>query len=338
MPSIADFDRFAFVVGAPRCGTTTISRLLASHPQVDFSAVKEPHFFSQHDLRNLTGTQLRQRVEQDYLERFFDDPGSRRVGGDGSVSYLYTPEQMAPILRLWPQSRFIISLRDPMTMLPSLHERLIYIGDENLPRFEDAWTAAPERASGRRIPRSCVDPRWLRYDEAGRFGTYVERFFATVGRERCHVVLFDELTTDPAREFRRILDFLGLDEVEVMDIRPERAGQGVRSRWLQRALKRPPKAVRAYFAGEHYRRRVHKDPTRMNGKGGALEAVMAVRKRLLRWNSVAAPVREVPLRVQREIRRSFEGEVERLGVLIDRDLSHWLQPREGSNKLESPYE
>ena len=41
-----------------------------------------------------------------------------------------------------------------------------------------------DRAAGRRIPWSTIEPRWLRYDEGARYGTYVERLFAAVGRER----------------------------------------------------------------------------------------------------------------------------------------------------------
>ena len=35
---------------APRCGTTSLARYLASHPDICFSKVKEPHFFAMHDL------------------------------------------------------------------------------------------------------------------------------------------------------------------------------------------------------------------------------------------------------------------------------------------------
>ena len=30
----------------------------------------------------------------------------------------------------------------------------------------------PERAAGRSIPRRAIDPRWLRYDEAGLLGAF----------------------------------------------------------------------------------------------------------------------------------------------------------------------
>ena len=95
MPNIKQFDRFAFVVGAPRCGTTAIARFLAKHPEIAFSAVKEPHFFSQHDLlATCRRSELKRTVEEEYLGRFFTKGKAGRIGGDGSVSYLYTPEQM----------------------------------------------------------------------------------------------------------------------------------------------------------------------------------------------------------------------------------------------------
>ena len=340
MPKIGDFEKFAFIVGAPRCGTTTMSRLLQAHPEVLFPFVKEPHFFSLHDLRGLSDRHLRESVEGDYLDHFFDPPSpGQRVGADGSVSYLYMPEQLEPVLRLWPESRFIIGVRDPMTLLPSLHKRLVYIGDETLTRFEEAWAAVPERAAGRRIPRSCIDPRWLRYDEAGRLATYVERLFATVGRERCLVVIFDDLVANQEREFRRILDFIGLDSAQIPDVQAERESRGVRYPWLQRLLKRPPKVLHPLVAGIEYRRRFMNRGGKhlVNGANGtAADKILSLRKRILEWNDAENPNEPISADVQQEIRLHFRDEVERLSSLIGRDLGHWLQPSDGSNKLASP--
>lgn len=326
MSRIEEFKSLAFIVGAPRCGTTTMWRMLAGHGQVAVPFVKEPHFFSQHDLRGLSDDALRERVERDYLGHFFADRRSgQNVGADGSVSYLYTPEQLEPIVRLWPSARFIIAVRDPLKLLPSLHKRLLFIGDEDLASFEDAWAAVPERAEGRQIPKRCIEPRWLRYDEAGRFGTYVERLFAAVGRERCMVSVFDDLERDPAGHARRIFDFLGLEPVKVQ-VEVARESKQVRYPWLQRMLKRPPKALHPYLANVELRRRLArpaKDATNASGT----EKLLALRKRLLRWNQVDDAKQPVPIHVQREIRRHLKGEVERLARLINRDLSHWLQPR-----------
>lgn len=327
MLRIEDFKSLAFIVGAPRCGTTTMSRMLAAHPQIAVPFVKEPHFFSQHDLRGLPDEELKERIERDYLDHFFDEhhPG-QSVGLDGSVSYLYTPEQLEPIVRVWPEARFIIAVRDPLTLLPSLHQRLLFIGDENLSRFEDAWAAVPKRVAGRQIPRSCIDPRWLRYDEAGRFGTYVERLFAAVGRERCMVAVFDDLERDPEGQYRRLVEFLGLEPVPV-EVPVERESKQVRYPWLQRLLKRPPRALHPYLANIQFRKRFERSAEEPTKPWSVAGQILALRRRLLRWNRIEAAKEPVPIHVQQDIRQHLHGEIERLAQLINRDLSHWLQPR-----------
>jgi hypothetical protein len=334
MPRFADFDRFAFIVGAPRCGTTSMSQLLKHHPDVCFPVVKEPHFFAQNDLRGLADEALRERVERDYLDRFFlDCDPSQRVGADCSVTYLYAPEQIEPVLRLWPESRFVIAVRDPMEMLPSLHRRLVYIGDETITRFEDAWAAVPDRAAGRRLPKRCIEPRWLRYDEAGRLGSYVERFFATVGRDRCKVVVFDDLARDPDRIGREVLDFLGLESSAAPELTRNRSSYAVRSVWLQRLLKRPPEALFKLFAPAQLQHRSRRGPGFSDGQHAPRKLVGRLRKRLLHSNRYPAGPQPIDRAVQEDIRDRLKGEIELLGELIGRDLGHWLQPRPGHSAM-----
>jgi hypothetical protein len=328
MPRIQDVDRFLFIVGAPRCGTTTMARWLQAHPQVLFPFVKEPHFFSQHDLRGLDDDELRYRVEHDFLDHFFAKPeGEESVGADCSVSYLYTPEQLEPALKLWPNSRFVVGVRDPLTLLPSLHKRLIFTGDENIRRFEDAWAAVPDRAAGHRIPWSTIEPRWLRYDEAARYGTYVERLFDAVGKERCLVVVFDDLVADPAAQYRRLLEFGGLRQVPPPDLKAERGGKDVRYVLLQQLLKRPPRFLLPYLASIRHHGRFDKRAGKKARKTAPGSGSMSLRKRVLHWNRLPEQKRPVPLDVQREIKAHFQGEVDKLSALIGRDLSGWLQPK-----------
>ena len=323
MIGVSDIDQFVFVVGAPRCGTTTLAYFLRQHPEICFPIVKEPHFFAQHDLREKPAEQVRTFVEEEYLRRFFPCAAGRRTGVDASVTYLYVPEQLEPALRLWPNSKFVIALRDPLEMLPSLHRRLIYNGDETIRDFEDAWLASSERAFGRRVPRRCAEPRWLRYDEAGRFATYLERLFATVGRDRCHVVLFDDLAGNPAREYRRLFNFLGLEGLENPDLTPRRSGADVKIQWLQRLLKRPPQGLRDRLAGEKFNSRFQ-DLDR-DGQSGPSK-ILSMRKQLLRWNRVPPRPLLMPIDTQHQIRAQLQPEVDRLGKLLSRDLRGWLQP------------
>ena len=326
---ITDLPRFIFIVGAPRCGTTTLAAYLKDHPRICYPLVKEPHFFLQHDTRGLDATALRDLVEREYLGRYYARcDASRDTGVDGSVSYLYAPEHLVPALSLWPDAKFVIALRDPMTMLPSLHGRLKYTGDETIAAFEDAWAAIPDRAAGKRIPRSCYEPRWLRYDEGGKFGTYVERFFATIGRERCFIALFDDLVADPAAQYRALCEFAGLEPRPGTDFAPRRESRGFRYGWLQRLLKRPPGFARDYLAGKQFAQRERSIDTPAR-EHRLTEKFFAVRKRLLRWNRIPLPKRPIPVAVQADIRDRLKPEIDKLATLIGRDLSHWLEVRDG---------
>lgn len=316
--------RFAAIVGAPRCGTTSLARYLEVHPDVDFSFVKEPHFFSQYDLTGKNDEALIQTVEQEYLARYFPDadPDSRMLM-EGSVTYLYTPHQIEAILRVWPEAKFIIAVRDPFALLPSLHQRLLFICDETEKDFARAWALAPERALGKHVPATCIAPEWLQYPEIGRLGSYVEKFFAAVGRERCLVVLFDDFVSDPAATYRQVLTFLGLPDDKRTDFSPQRSSLGYKIGWLQRLLKRPPTRVRVVMGGEKLRQRIKKIDS--NGpEPWLVRLILRIRRRLLNWNEAAAPDLTLSPEMQAEIRRALSNDVAHLARLLGRDLSHWL--------------
>ena len=287
-----------------------------------FSSPKEPHYFVLFDLDELGDAELTETVELGYLNRFFG-PGwrSAELLMEGSVSYLFDADRMAPLLRLWPEARFIIAVRDPMKMLPSLHQRYLVTGDETAIDFAEAWRLVPERAAGRRIPSSCLDPRMLRYDLAGKLGDAVEHFFDVVGRERCHVVVHDDLIDRPADVYAGMLDFLGLPHDGRSEFPPVRAARGVRWHWLQRLLQRPPFATRL-LAGRRFRAKMAKGSGKP--KSSALAGVMRARKRLIHWNEVPAPKVTLDRALRQQIHDTFAPDTAKLGHLIGRDLSHWL--------------
>jgi hypothetical protein len=311
------------IVGAPRCGTTSLADFLRRHPDVVFSVPKEPHYFAIHDLTDVHGPELEDTIRRGYLDRFFPDYRSdARYLAEGSVSYLYGAERMTPILELWPDACFIIGVRDPMKLVPSLHQRYLVTGDEVEESFERAWKLVPERAAGRKIPRSCLDPRLLRYDLAGRLGEQVERFFAVVGRDRCHVVVHDDLVASPAQVYADMLAFLGLPHDGRTKFKQKRKAEGYRYGWLQRLLKRPPVAT-SVLAGEEFRRRVVDKPRRPPSL--PTRKLMEARKALLRWNKAPAQPVRLSRAMQEALRTEFRQDVAHLGRLLDRDLSHWLR-------------
>jgi hypothetical protein len=314
--------QFACIVGAPRCGTTTLARLLENHPSVSFSNVKEPHFFSRMDLNDLDDDALLKIVAGQYLARYFPKihPGSSLMA-EASVSYLYAPERLLPLLRLWPDAKFIIAARDPLELIPSLHQRLLYQGDETVTDVEKAWRLIEDRRHGRKVPRTCLDSRQLLFDEAASLGKHVSRFFEVLGRDRCEVVLFDDLKANEQAVYERLLHFLGLPSAPLPKKTKHRARHGFRIGWLQRLLKRPPVA-RTVLAGEVFRQRVapkpHREPSWLARK------VLSGRRAILQWNRMPAPPIVLSPAFRREIHDTLRSDVLGLGHVLGRDLSHWL--------------
>lgn len=323
--AIPDRQAFAAIVGAPRCGTTALSDFLSGHPDVCFATPKEPHYFTLNDFRQAGDAALREIIAGDYLPRYFSRRrGDERLLAEGSVSYLYSPETAAQILRIWPAAKFIICLRDPMTLLPSLHLRNLYQGDETVEDFAAAWRLTDARARGDAIPRSCLDPRLLRYDEIGRLGKHLEAFFDHLGRARCHVVFYDDLVARPEQVIAGLLEFLDLPDDGRRALPRSRGGRIYRIGGLQRFLKRPPVVMRGVMAGWHYRQRIKKLKQRPVLVEAAVAGVIRLHKAALRLNGRSARPASVPADLRRDIRAAFLDDVALLSRLTGRDLSHWL--------------
>ena len=320
-PGLDETARWAFIVGAPRCGTTALSEYLRTHPEICFSTPKEPHFFLRYDLRSEGTEELRQTVLNRYLDLYFPERHASSLFAEGSVSYFYAPEQLEPILRLWPRAKFIICLRNPLQMVPSLHQRLFYNGDETERQFDRAWSLVPERRNGRYIPRSCIEPRFLDYWEAGPLGKHLDRLLSVVGPERCHISIFDDFKKDPGAEYRRVLEFLELPDDERTDFDRHAESKDCRIAWVHRLMKRPPKAAMWLFDREDLQVMVEG----VGKPSPLLDKIMEIRGKIIDWNKVPATKPKIGNRVLGEMRDMFRKDVALLSDLVDRDLRHWLE-------------
>jgi hypothetical protein len=310
VPEAARFPDF-FVVGAPRCGTTAFCKYLARNPQICFSQPKEPHYFTRLD-RDPSEAELK----RDYLDRYFwHHESAHRSVGEGSVSYLYLPDVIERIRRINPAARFIALVRNPLQMLPSYHLKMRYLLQEDEPDFGMAWQLETERARGRRIPNHCLDPRLLMYREVAKLGAQVQRLYDVAGRERSHVVVFDDLASDALGVYRRALEFLQVDYDGQTTFEPKYASRIYRYRWLQRLLYVP--ATRGGKVVDSLQRRSRK----YNADGTRRKSWI---KRLAGWNKVKAAPAPLTPQMRAAVREWLLPDVEQLSKLLDRDLRHWL--------------
>ena len=324
------FHRWAFVAGAPRCGTTAVAKWLRGHPEVCLAKPKETHFFAMQDLRGSGDAELRELVSSKLVERFFPNRDDASVLIDGSVSYLYAPERLEPALRLWPDARFILCVRNPLQMVPSLHQRNVVNGDESVRDFGRAWSLVAERRRGRSIPRSCLDPRLLDYWEAGFLGKYVQNFLEVIGRERCLVIVFDDLVADPRREYLRALDFLDLPDDGKTIFERHADSMDCRVAWLQRLLQRPPRFAMHLVDPDDLQ-----NPRFAETASPWLQKIIDMRSRIVDWNEVPAKRPVVEQATIQEMRAMYARDVTLLSGLLGRDLTHWLETEPPSDMVPS---
>lgn len=318
-PRASDFPFFPrlFLVGAPRCGTTTIAKLLSRHPEICFSRPKEIYYFDR-----VAPGRLGQ-IQSEYLDRYFAhfDANQHRVAAEGSVSYLYHPEALGLIRAIQPEARFIVTLRNPVDMLRSYHFRLLYLLEEDETEFETAWRLQEARARGERIPKRCTDPRRLRYRDVASLGTHVERLLDIAGPDRCLVLIADDMATAPVAACVRLLRFCGVNDdlATIPSIRSDNPfphkfkSRTYRWRWLQQLLYKPPTAVLSAVARSEVRRGVR--PAR----------IKQLHKKLARFNWVMREPPRFPPAFRAELEREFAEEVRKIETLTGRDLSAWKQ-------------
>ena len=220
-----------FVVGAPKCGTTSMHDYLGQHPEIFMSSRKELHYFSQ-DINSFPG---KIKELSDYL-RLFDSAGDAKYMGESSPEYLYSEVAAQQIKEFCSEAKIIIMLRNPPDMLYSLHGDFLLWKDEDILDFSEALAAQEERKQGRKLPKSCNDRKFLLYFDWVRYSTQVRRYLNVFGKENVHIILFNEFHNDTANIYRQTLEFLGVDPNFTVKIKVKNASKPL-----------PNIAVRSFF-------------------------------------------------------------------------------------------
>ncbi|HEV8053261.1 MAG TPA: sulfotransferase, partial [Candidatus Limnocylindrales bacterium] len=230
MSRLPDF----FIVGAPKCGPTALYDYLAPHPDVFMPFHKEPLYFGS-DLTRRYGAMS----EADY-GALFRDARPEQVVGEASAWYLYSTTAASEIRGACPDARIIVMLRNPVDVMHAQHSQLLFSEQEVITDFGAALEAEAERRQGRRMPPGPIRPENLFYRHMVRFSEQLQRYIEAFGRERVHVIIHDDLRRDGLAEYRRVLEFLGVDPEFVPDMRPSNENKRVRNRWIQRLIWDPP--------------------------------------------------------------------------------------------------
>jgi hypothetical protein len=176
-----------FVIGAAKCGTTSLHFYLDQHPEISMADPKEPHVFA--DSRSLDES-------PNYLGHFEPGPSIR---GESSTGYSRYPAEGDAAMRIHaaiPDAKLIYLVGEPVNRLISDYAQQVAVGVEPL-SFEQALADYEDPANF--------------YMCASRYATQVENYQKYFDISEVLVLEQWALRHERRETLREIFEFVGVD-------------------------------------------------------------------------------------------------------------------------------
>ena len=192
-----------FIVGAPKSGTTNISYYLIQHTQVFMPENLEPYYFARLDIPQNYEREIISD-EKKYLNLFKNAKNCKAIG-ESSPVYLYCPHSALEIKNRFPNSKIIISLRNPIEIAYSEYFSLKFMGFDKNRSFNELLDSSKEQ----------LDQNEFHIDsllEAGFYSKHIKRFQKIFSKNQIKIIIFEEYIKNTIPTINSILSFLDIDK------------------------------------------------------------------------------------------------------------------------------
>lgn len=279
-------------LGAQRSGTSWIYACLFEHPEI-YMPIKEVHFFSRE--RNWS-------KGREWYEAIFKDYREGLKAGEFSTSYLADQSTPERIFINYPQTKLIVSLRNPVDRAYSNYVNDIMAGTIKAEvSFVEALKNHPE------------------YIDNGRYAAHLKNYLKYFNKDQILVLIYEESLIEPMAFIKKIYDFVG-----VRDFKPQMLGRRVnRSRvpknvWLDRLLIKISKALRSVG--------LHKIWWFLKSRGWAQKVLdLNTQKKLGNKKQISAADRDY-------LESVFEPEIKELEEILGYEIKLWKKSRAEEDK------
>ncbi|MDQ6606648.1 MAG: sulfotransferase domain-containing protein [Actinomycetota bacterium] len=203
------------IIGAAKAGTTSIYAWLCQHPYVARAGAKEIHYFSWHHDRGADWYRSHFPLERDRAS-FTAEHDRPFATGEGSPTYLPSPNAPLRMATLIPEVKLIVVLRDPVDRAYSQFQMRRRDGFEPVDSFATAVALEDERVDGGRARALSTQAKdgqlevGRTYLMRGRYAEQLDRWFQYFPREQFHVLTTDQLAADSQNALDGLHNFLGL--------------------------------------------------------------------------------------------------------------------------------
>lgn len=192
-----------FIVGGSKCGTTNISYYLNEHPDVFISKLNEPYYFSRFDVSEDFIRESMIRDYEKYLDLFKDAKNHKAIGEASSV-YLSSPNAASEIKKTFPDSKIIISIRNPIERTYSSYFSYQFMQHKKETFSEMIDLHEEQIKKNEFFIYNILEP--------GFYTKHIKRFQENFGPEKIKIVVFENYIKNTNETINSIFSFLGIDE------------------------------------------------------------------------------------------------------------------------------
>jgi hypothetical protein len=188
---VGDFSLDFVGIGAAKAGTTWLAACLSEHPQICMSDPKEVNFFCEKHTWPTTPTNYDKGEE--WLRQRFSHYEPEQIRGEFSVCYLVDPVSPSLLHRHFPNTKIIVSFRNPTEGLYSFY-------------YSVSKRYAVPNSFGKFLQEY---PDFMDY---GRYYEKLLRYMNYFPKEKIHIILYDDIQKQPRIVLKNLFSFLDVED------------------------------------------------------------------------------------------------------------------------------
>ncbi len=208
-----------YIVGAQKCGTTSLYKYLIQHPRILPAQEKEIHFFSD-----------KFHLGYSWYEKQFPCCPPGCITGEATPYYMLHPHAAQRIQAWSPHAKIIMMLRNPVDRAFSHYRYHVKLGAESL-SFAEAIEAEPARLQGERdkmvVDESYQGNNYKLYSYLAR-GVYIDQlmpWFELFPKDQILIMKSEDFFSNPKVSFDKTLAFLALPDYEISSFKKFNEGK-----------------------------------------------------------------------------------------------------------------
>ncbi|HXV66512.1 MAG TPA: sulfotransferase domain-containing protein [Nitrosopumilaceae archaeon] len=206
------------IIGAAKCGTSSLYEYLIQHPSVGSSLTKQIHFFDRYYDRGVS-----------WYKVCFPFKWQRRISGEATAHYMTHPLAAERAFKLVPKAKIIVMLRNPIDRAYSHYKMEYRNKNENL-SFEDAIAQEENRINGEfekmlnNENNNGVNYPHRAYVKCGEYLEQIKRWAKFYSKEQILIIKSEDFFDNPEKITNQVFKFLDLPPFKLKEYQVIRKG------------------------------------------------------------------------------------------------------------------